>query len=97
MLVSTCVACAHVCVWVCHCRIRLTAEKTADEFQLLDRNNFLVLLVVLQSCRPSQHPRFVPVKKWFSSPQMCDMWTLDEEIQKKCTVYVRYLDRWAFV
>lgn len=51
------------------CRIRLTAEKTADEFQ------------------------FVPVKKWFSSPQMCDMWTLDEEIQKKCTVYVRYLDR----
>ncbi|CAE7890308.1 Peptidoglycan-N-acetylglucosamine deacetylase [Symbiodinium microadriaticum] len=52
------------------CRIRLTAEKTVDEFQ------------------------FVPLKSLPCSPQMCDMWVLDKEIQSKCSVYVRHLDRY---
>eukprot|EP00437_Effrenium_voratum_P031260 CAMPEP_0181397072 /NCGR_PEP_ID=MMETSP1110-20121109/270_1 /TAXON_ID=174948 /ORGANISM="Symbiodinium sp., Strain CCMP421" /LENGTH=147 /DNA_ID=CAMNT_0023518847 /DNA_START=133 /DNA_END=576 /DNA_ORIENTATION=- len=51
------------------CRIRLTAEKTVDEFQ------------------------FVPLKSTARQPQMCDMWVLDKEIQSKCSVYVRHLDR----
>ncbi|CAE7781601.1 Glra2 [Symbiodinium sp. CCMP2592] len=51
------------------CRIRLTAEKTVDEFQ------------------------FVPLKS-SARPQMCDMWVLDNDMQGKCSVYVRHLDRY---
>ena len=39
------------------------------------------------------HLRFVPLVGSKKIAQVCDMWGCDDDMQKKCTVYVRHCDR----